>query len=70
MRKIFVILLLLVVGVVALGWYLDWFHFTTTRDPESGKVKSTLEIDQNKIKSDAEKAKEKISGGMSTPGKE
>ena len=66
MRKIPMVLVLLVVGIVALGFYLDWFHFTTTSDPESGKVKSTLEIDQNKIKADAEKAKQKLSGAPTT----
>lgn len=66
MRKILVILVLLVVGVGALGFYLDWFHFTTTRNSESGKVGATLEIDQNKIKADAEKAKQKLGGASTT----
>jgi hypothetical protein len=31
MRKLLLLLLVLVGGVVALGWYLEWFHFGITR---------------------------------------
>jgi len=58
MRKLLFVLLLLVVGVGALGVYLDWFRFSV-RDKDSGKVGIDLTIDKDKIKQDAEKAKDK-----------
>jgi hypothetical protein len=65
MGKVLLILVLILVVVAALGFYLDWFHFQT--DSESGKIKGTLEIDKNKIKEDAEKARQKLGGSGGTP---
>lgn len=62
MRKLLFIFLLLVVAVVALGFYRGWFSSETTHDPESGRQGVQFEIDQNKIKPDIEKAKQKIGG--------
>jgi hypothetical protein len=59
MRKLLFVVLLLVVGVIALGVYLDWFRFSTSGDKGSGKVDVGVTIDQDKIKDDAEKAKER-----------
>jgi hypothetical protein len=59
MGKWLVVLLLLVVGVVALGYYMDWFHFSTGGGKDSGKIDVNVTIDEEKIKADAEKAKEK-----------
>jgi hypothetical protein len=36
-RKVLFLLLVLVVGVIALGWYLEWFQFVVTRQAETGK---------------------------------
>jgi hypothetical protein len=66
MGKVILVLLLIVVVVAAVGFYMDWFHFRTTTDTESGKVKGTFEIDKNKIKSDAEKARQKLGGSGTT----
>lgn len=62
MRKLLFVLLLLVVAVVGLGFYRGWFSSEITRDPESGRQGVQFEMDQNKIKPDVEKAKEKIGG--------
>jgi hypothetical protein len=62
MRKVLLVLVVLVVAVAALGFYREWWHFGSNRDPESGKVKVDLEIDQNKIKQDAARARQKLSG--------
>ncbi len=35
MRKLLFVLLLLVAGVVALGFYRGWFVFERTHDPET-----------------------------------
>jgi hypothetical protein len=56
------VLLLLVGGVVGLGFYRGWFSSATTHDPESGRQGVQFEMDQNKIKPDIEKAKQKIGG--------
>jgi hypothetical protein len=56
------LLLLLVGGVIALGFYRGWFSFKTTRDPETGREGAQFEIDRTKIKPDIEKAKQKIGG--------
>jgi hypothetical protein len=63
MRNLFFVCLLLVAGVVALGFYRGWFHFETTSDPETGREGVQFEIDRNKIGPDVEKAKQKIGGG-------
>jgi hypothetical protein len=62
MRKVLVLLLVLVVGVVALGWYLEWFQFGITRHADTGKIEGTLNIDQDKIKADAARARQKLGG--------
>jgi hypothetical protein len=62
MRKLLFVLLLLVGGVVALGFYRGWFSFERTHDPQTGREGVQFEIDQNKAKPDIEKAKQKIGG--------
>jgi hypothetical protein len=61
MRKVLFVLLLLVVGVVGLGFYREWFHFGTTSDPETGQPGFQLTVDQDKMKSDIQKAKQQVS---------
>jgi hypothetical protein len=58
MGKLLVVLLVLAAALVGLGVYLDWFHFSTSGDKDSGKVDVGVTIDKDKIKADAEKAKE------------
>jgi hypothetical protein len=62
MRKLlgFVLLLVLIVGGV--GWYLGWFRFSTSSNADTGNRDVHLNIDTNKIKKDAQNAKEKITG--------
>jgi hypothetical protein len=58
MRRFLIVLLLLVAGVVGLGFYLDWFHLSTGSTDQ--KTNITITVDQNKIREDEEKAKEKV----------
>jgi hypothetical protein len=58
MNRFLVVLLLLVIGVVALGFYLDWFHLSTDRASEKPSVK--IEIDPDKIRQDKDRAIEKV----------
>ena len=67
MRKLLVVLLLLVVGVVGLGFYLGWFEVSTSRDPNTGKTGVELTIDRDKMKSDTQKAEQPITDGVRKP---
>jgi len=58
MRGLFVIVVLLLIGVVALGYYRDWFKVTTANDSKAVNVNVT--VDKEKVKEDEEKAKEKL----------
>jgi hypothetical protein len=60
MRKLLFFLLVLVVGTIGLGFYLDWFRISTSREAETGKRAIEVNIDTKKIKTDTETAKEKI----------
>ena len=62
MRGILAFVLSLAIGIVILGFYLDWFSFSTSRDAETGRSRMQFDVNENKIKSDTEKAKKKISG--------
>jgi hypothetical protein len=63
MRSLLFVLLLLVGGVAALGFYRGWFSFKTTYDPEAGRQGVQFEIDRNKIQPDIGKVREKLGGG-------
>lgn len=60
MKRIVVALLLLVVGVVALGFYQGWFHFST--EQAGDKSSMTFTVDQDKIRKDKDQAMEKVQG--------
>jgi hypothetical protein len=60
MRNLIVALVLLVVVVAGLGYYLGWFHFSTSRDPQTGQPGAQITIDQDKVKADAQKARQKV----------
>jgi hypothetical protein len=62
MRKLLFVLLLVVAAGVGLGFYRGWFSYETTSDPESGRQGIQIEVDQNKIKPDIDKAKQKVGG--------
>lgn len=58
MNRFLVVLLLLVIGVVGLGFYLGWFHFSSDSTDKNTNIQ--LSVDKEKIKQDQEKATEKI----------
>jgi hypothetical protein len=65
MRNFLFVCLLLVAGVVALGFYRGWFSFETTHDPESGRDGVKFDVNRNKITPDIEKARKKLGGSGS-----
>lgn len=58
MSRFLVVLLLLVIGVIGLGFYLGWFQFSTDHTDQKSNV--TFTIDKDKIQQDREKATEKV----------
>jgi hypothetical protein len=61
-KTLLCILLLLIVGVAALGLNRGWFTFATLPDQENGRPGVEFRIDENKVKSDIQKAKDKVTG--------
>jgi hypothetical protein len=57
MRKILFALLVLAAVVIGLGYYLEWFTFSSTA---GDKPNISLTVDKEKIGADVQKAKEKI----------
>jgi len=64
MRRLITFLLLVAVCVIALGFYLGWFDVSTSRDATGGQTDVKVRIDEKKIESDTQKAKEKVKGAI------
>jgi hypothetical protein len=60
MRKVVFVLVVLVVLVVGLGFYRGWFHIGTTSNPEAGQTGIQVSIDQDKMKSDVDEARQRV----------
>ena len=58
MKTLFGVVFLLLVGIAGLGFYQGWFHFSTTSADH--KSSATITVDQDKIRADESKAKEKL----------
>jgi hypothetical protein len=58
MRGWFFVLVLLVVGVGALGYYQGWFNFSTAKTEKGVNV--NVSVDKEKMGADKERAKEKL----------
>jgi predicted negative regulator of RcsB-dependent stress response len=61
MRKLLGTLVVLAAVVIGIGFYRGWFTFSTSHDSGTDQRSIHMNIDENKVKSDAEKAKEKAS---------
>ncbi|NLS94056.1 MAG: hypothetical protein GXX96_18000 [Planctomycetaceae bacterium] len=58
MRVFLIVVVVILVGIAALGLYRGWFHLSAdSTDQESS---ATFTVDQNKINADGEKAKESL----------
>jgi len=58
MKRLLVVVVLLVAGIVGLGFYRGWFRLST--DNTDPNVNATITVDQHKIQADKEKAEEKV----------
>src|SRR5579859_1995719 len=52
------LLVLIIIGLVAIGFWRDWFVFSKHESPESDKVDYSLKVDKAKIKADTQRAAE------------
>lgn len=59
MKKICWTLIVFALGVVGLGFYRGWFAVSSSRYVEGHKVNVNLTVDEDKMKQDGEKVKEK-----------
>jgi hypothetical protein len=61
--RLFMFMIVLLVVVIGVGFYRGWFAFTTEhKEGQDNKVGLKVEIDKDKIKSDAEAARNKVRG--------
>jgi hypothetical protein len=58
MRGLLALCVLVVIAVVVVGYYRDWFTVASTNDEQKTNIEVT--VDKQKIKEDERRAKEKI----------
>jgi hypothetical protein len=58
MRGLLIVLVLVIVGAVAVGYYRDWFKVGAANDSKTVNVNVT--VDKQKVKEDEAKAKQKL----------
>lgn len=61
MKRLFIVLVVLVIGIAALGFYRGWFDVKWEKTPE-GKGQVTGTVDNEKIEQDRKRAVEKVQG--------
>jgi hypothetical protein len=54
MARTFFVLALIVAGVVGLGFYMGWFHFSSSSDGRNSHI--TVSVDKDQIQKDKDKA--------------
>jgi hypothetical protein len=57
-----IIILLLLVGLIALAFYLGWVHITTSSSKDNSESSITLSINKGKVKESLGTAREKVEG--------
>ena len=60
MRTLVFVVVLLLVGIVGVGFYRGWFQLST--DTADQKPSATITVDKDKIHADEQKAKDKVQG--------
>jgi hypothetical protein len=58
MRGLITLCVLLVIAIIVVGYYRDWFTVASTNDDQKTKIQVT--VDKEKIKEDEQRAKDKI----------
>jgi hypothetical protein len=63
MRSLFKLLIVLLICVVAIGFYRGWFSVSRSHpNPEDNKVNVNVSVDKAKMKSDVKEAEQKVKG--------
>jgi hypothetical protein len=61
MRSFIKLMLVLLIGLVGIGFYRGWFSFSSpSRETDGDKVNVNLSMDKGKMKSDVNRAEEKV----------
>ena len=60
MRALVFVVVLLLVGIVGLGFYRGWFQLST--DAADQRPSATITVDKDKIHADEQKAKDEVQG--------
>ena len=60
MRTLMFVVVLLLVGIVGVGFYRNWFQVST--DNTDQRPSATVTVDKDKIHADEQKAKDKMEG--------
>ena len=58
--RFLIVLLLIIAGVVGLGFYRGWFHLTS--DTAADKSNVTLTVEKDKMQQDKQKAQDAVQG--------
>jgi len=58
MKGALLVLALILAGVVGLGFYLGWFHFSSGSDDKNAHI--TVSLDKDQIQKDKDKAVDKV----------
>ncbi len=58
MTRVLLVLALTVAVVAGLGFYMGWFHFSSSSDDNSANV--TVSVDKEQIQEDTDKAVDKV----------
>jgi hypothetical protein len=67
MRGLLIVVVLLIVGIVGLGFYRGWFQVSSNRDNEDQKVNTTFTVDEERIEKDKEKLQGVVDGARDEP---
>ena len=60
MRTLMFVMVLLLIGIVGVGFYRGWFQLST--DTTSQKPSATITVDKDKIHADEQTAKDTVQG--------
>jgi hypothetical protein len=60
MRSLMFLAVLLLIGIVAVGFYRGWFQLST--DTVGQRPSATITVDKDRIRADEKKAKEEVKG--------
>ena len=60
MKALMFVVVLLLVGIVGVGFYRGWFHFSTNSTDQGSSA--TITVNKDKLHADEQKAKDKLQG--------